>query len=110
MTRERQSGSRLYVPSERGKTLQKRRLCRTDGGARRRHRTVARRRVHRAAVAGMRSASSRHFTGQLPARESLMKTDLQIQSDVVAELRWDPSILAAEIGVAVKAGVATLSG
>jgi len=39
-----------------------------------------------------------------------MKTDLQIQSDVVAELRWDPSVRAAEIGVAVKDGVATLSG
>lgn len=39
-----------------------------------------------------------------------MKSDSQIQSDVVAELRWDPSASGAEIGVAVKGGVATLSG
>lgn len=39
-----------------------------------------------------------------------MRTDSQIQSDVVAELRWDPSVGGVEIGVAVKSGVATLSG
>lgn len=39
-----------------------------------------------------------------------MRTDSQIQSDVVAELRWDPSVGGVEIGVAVKGGVATLSG
>lgn len=39
-----------------------------------------------------------------------MKTDSQIQQDVLAELRWDPSIADAEIDVAVKSGVATLSG
>ena len=39
-----------------------------------------------------------------------MKTDTQLQSDVMAELKWDPSFDAAEIGVEVKNGVVTLSG
>ncbi|MBC7756019.1 MAG: BON domain-containing protein [Bdellovibrio sp.] len=39
-----------------------------------------------------------------------MKTDSQLQSDVMAELKWDPSFNAAEIGVEVKNGVVTLSG
>ena len=38
------------------------------------------------------------------------RTDSQIQQDIVAELRWDPSISGVEIGVAVKGGVVTLSG
>lgn len=39
-----------------------------------------------------------------------MKTDTQLQSDVMAELKWDPSFNAAEIGVEVKNDVVTLSG
>jgi osmotically-inducible protein OsmY len=39
-----------------------------------------------------------------------MKTDLELQRDVMNELRWEPTIRAAEIGVAVKDGVVTLSG
>jgi osmotically-inducible protein OsmY len=39
-----------------------------------------------------------------------MKTDGQLKSDVLAELQWQPSIHAAEIGVEVKDGVVTLSG
>ena len=39
-----------------------------------------------------------------------MKTDTQIQKDVIDELRWDPSIRENEIGVASKDGVVTLSG
>lgn len=39
-----------------------------------------------------------------------MKTDKQIQSDVLAELQWEPSVNAAHIGVEVKDGVVTLSG
>ena len=39
-----------------------------------------------------------------------MKTDAQLKNDVDAELEWDPSINAAEVGVAVKDGVVTLSG
>jgi osmotically-inducible protein OsmY len=38
------------------------------------------------------------------------KYDSEIQKDVIAELRWDPSVGTAEIGVAVKDGVVTLSG
>jgi len=37
-------------------------------------------------------------------------TDQAIQTEVLAELRWDPSIQASEIGVAVKDGVVTLTG
>lgn len=39
-----------------------------------------------------------------------MKTDLQLQQDVLAELDWDPAIDAAAIGVTVKDGIVTLSG
>lgn len=40
----------------------------------------------------------------------LMKTDSQLQQDVLAELKWEPSINATEIGVEVKNGIVTLSG
>jgi osmotically-inducible protein OsmY len=39
-----------------------------------------------------------------------MKTDSQIQQDVLAELKWEPSVHAAGIGVEVKDGVVTLAG
>ncbi|MFW5329617.1 BON domain-containing protein [Hydrogenophaga sp. ZJX-1] len=39
-----------------------------------------------------------------------MKSDVQLKKDVEAELEWEPSINAAEVGVAVKDGVVTLSG
>jgi osmotically-inducible protein OsmY len=39
-----------------------------------------------------------------------MKTDAQLQQDVMAELKWKPYIDATEIGVEVKDGIVTLSG
>lgn len=39
-----------------------------------------------------------------------MKTDLEIQKDVMEEIRWDPLLNTSEIGVAVKNGIVTLSG
>jgi osmotically-inducible protein OsmY len=39
-----------------------------------------------------------------------MKSDLQLQQDVMDELLWEPALEAAEIGVSVKEGVVTLSG
>lgn len=39
-----------------------------------------------------------------------MKTDTQLQSDVLEQLKWEPSIREAEIATAVKSGVVTLSG
>jgi osmotically-inducible protein OsmY len=39
-----------------------------------------------------------------------MKTDSQLQQDVSAELAWEPSVHAAQIGVEVKDGVVTLAG
>ncbi|PVZ82377.1 ornithine aminotransferase [Serratia sp. S1B] len=39
-----------------------------------------------------------------------MKTDTQLQQDVMAELKWEPLLSAAQIGVAVKNGVVTLTG
>ncbi len=38
-----------------------------------------------------------------------MKTDLEIQKDVMEQLRWEPILHAAEIGVAVRNGIVTLS-
>jgi osmotically-inducible protein OsmY len=39
-----------------------------------------------------------------------MKSDSQLQRDVLAELEWEPAVHAAEIGVSVKDGVVTLGG
>lgn len=39
-----------------------------------------------------------------------MKSDKQLQQDVIDELRWDPSVDAAQIGVTAKGGVVTLTG
>lgn len=39
-----------------------------------------------------------------------MKTDSQLQQDVMAELRWEPAVHAEQIGVEVKHGVVTLAG
>jgi osmotically-inducible protein OsmY len=41
---------------------------------------------------------------------TFMKTDLQLQQDVITELKWQPSVNAADIGVGVHQGVVTLSG
>jgi osmotically-inducible protein OsmY len=43
-------------------------------------------------------------------QDSTMKTDAQLQQDVMAELKWEPTLSAAEIGVSVKDGVVTLTG
>jgi len=39
-----------------------------------------------------------------------MKMDIDIQRDVLEELKWEPSVNAAHIGVSVKEGIVTLSG
>jgi osmotically-inducible protein OsmY len=39
-----------------------------------------------------------------------MKTDTQLKNDVTAELKWDNSVNANQIGVEVKDGIVTLSG
>lgn len=39
-----------------------------------------------------------------------MKTDQQLQGDVIAELKWWPNVNAAHIGVAASSGVVTLTG
>jgi len=39
-----------------------------------------------------------------------MKTDARLKKDVCAELDWDPSINASQVGVVVKDGIVTLTG
>ena len=39
-----------------------------------------------------------------------MKTDAQLQQEVIAELKWEPSVDAAQIGVEVQDGIVTLYG
>lgn len=39
-----------------------------------------------------------------------MKTDAQIQKDVIAELQWEASVKATDIGVEVSHGIVTLAG
>ncbi len=41
---------------------------------------------------------------------TLIRTDEEIQKDVLAELKWDAQVLPNEIGVSVKDGVVTLTG
>lgn len=40
----------------------------------------------------------------------MMKTDSQLHRDVMAELQWEPSVNAAEIGISGSEGVVTLTG
>ena len=40
----------------------------------------------------------------------MQKTDVHIQQDIIAELKWDPSIDASHIQVEVKGGDVTLTG
>ncbi len=42
--------------------------------------------------------------------EEVMRTDRELQEDVLKALEWEPGVDAAEIGVSVKNGVATLQG
>jgi osmotically-inducible protein OsmY len=44
------------------------------------------------------------------AKERTVKTDFELQRDVLDELAWEPSVEAAEIGVSVQGGVVTLNG
>ena len=39
-----------------------------------------------------------------------MKTDAQLQKDIMDEIRWEPSTAAAQIGVTAAGGVVTLTG
>ena len=39
-----------------------------------------------------------------------MKTDAQVQADVMQELKWDPSVTHEHIGVSVSDGIVTLAG
>lgn len=39
-----------------------------------------------------------------------MKTDIQLQKDILDELAWDPAVNATDVGVIVKDGVVTLTG
>ncbi len=39
-----------------------------------------------------------------------MKSDSQLQQDVIAELKWEPCVTASRIGVEVQGGVVTLAG
>ena len=39
-----------------------------------------------------------------------MKTDMELKNDVLAELKWQPTVDAADIGVSVENGVVTLRG
>jgi osmotically-inducible protein OsmY len=43
-------------------------------------------------------------------KERGVKSDKDLQHDVLEEMRWDPSVDAAHVGVSVKYGVVTLSG
>jgi len=62
------------------------------------------------ATAQTRLGAQRTLGRSQQARMYLMKTDSQLQQDVSAELSWEPSVHAAQIGVEVKDGIVTLAG
>jgi len=39
-----------------------------------------------------------------------MRSDVELKDDVLAELKWEPSVRESEIGVIVKDGIVTLTG
>jgi osmotically-inducible protein OsmY len=41
---------------------------------------------------------------------AIAKTDAQLKTDVLNELKWDPTVDETEVGVQVKAGIVTLTG
>ena len=41
---------------------------------------------------------------------STLKSDTELQHDVIEELKWEPSVDASRIGVIAKGGVVTLTG
>src|SRR5437762_10013246 len=45
-----------------------------------------------------------------PTMSTATMTDIDLQRDVLDELKWEPSVNAAHIGVSVKNGVVTLTG
>jgi BON domain len=49
---------------------------------------------------------------KLPQRDeqTSMKTNIQLQQDVIEELKWEPSVDCVQIGVEVKDGIVTLAG
>ena len=65
---------------------------------------TVRQRTDRLATPGHADASPQ------PNESTIVKTDLQLQQDVLAELKWEPSVNAAHIGVKVKDGIVTLAG
>jgi osmotically-inducible protein OsmY len=67
--------------------------------------------VEYAVPAGQESGSPpRRQQEAVMAVTSETRTDAQIQTDVLAELKWEPRVQPNEIGVAVKNGVVTLTG
>src|SRR5438445_6441642 len=46
----------------------------------------------------------------LNSQEDVMRIDMEIQKDVVAALRWEPSLRDDDIAVGVRDGVVTLAG
>ena len=49
-------------------------------------------------------------TNFFKTRTKNMKTDLELQRDVLDELKWEPSVNAAHIGISAKDGVVALTG
>jgi osmotically-inducible protein OsmY len=64
------------------------------------------------ACVAAQTGSSETFRLESPSSigEKAMKTDSQLQQDVIAELKWEPSVTAPGIGVEVRDGIVTLAG
>jgi osmotically-inducible protein OsmY len=68
--------------------------------------------LRRLTFAAAQTPPARPISIKVPKRtgHTTMKTDTQLQQDVMAELKWEPAVHAAQIGVEVKNGVVTLAG
>ena len=58
----------------------------------------------------MVKAGNRRKFQSVNIRSKAMKSDVQLQQDVLDELDWEPSVDGAHIGVAVSDGIVTLTG
>jgi osmotically-inducible protein OsmY len=61
-------------------------------------------------VVGSVAGNQERSNPEMKKEDRAMMNDAQLQQDVMDELKWEPTIHAAEVGVAVKDGVVTLSG
>src|SRR5579884_415953 len=67
-------------------------------------------RISQNADASPRRLPSGEHESRLARKEKVMKTNAELQHDVLEELQYEPSVNSARIGVGAKDGIVTLNG